>query len=340
MIAAPNTAPKTALVTGATGFVGSAVARVLLARGVKLKLLTRPNSDRRNLAGLDAPGQIEIVEGDLTDAASLAHAVAGCEALFHVAADYRLWAPDPRELYRANVDGTRALLGAAKDAGVARIVYTSSVAVLGIPKDGTPGDENTPVTVADMIGHYKRSKFLAEEVARDFAVQGAPVVIVNPSTPIGPRDVKPTPTGRVVRDAAAGRMPAYVDTGLNVAHVDDVAAGHLLAYFKGRIGERYVLGGTDMSLREILATIADIVGRRPPKVRLPHAAVMPVAYVAEALARVTGRPPVATVEEIRMSKKMMFFSCAKARRELGYAPRPARAALEDAVQWFREHGYC
>lgn len=336
MTAAPMPQPTLALVTGATGFVGSAVARKLLAQGFRVRLLTRKGSDRRNLAGLEA----EIAEGDLTDAASLARAVAGCGAVFHVAADYRLWAPNPDELYQANVEGTRALLAASVAAGVGRIVYTSSVAVLGIPKDGTPGNEDTPVTVADMIGHYKRSKFLAEEVAREFAAQGAPIVIVNPSTPIGPRDVKPTPTGRVVRDAAAGKMPAYVDTGLNVAHVDDVAEGHLLAYFRGRIGERYVLGGSDMSLREILETIADIVGRRPPTIRLPHAAVMPVAYIAEALARVTGRPPVATVEEIRMSKKLMFFSCAKAQRELGYAPRPARAALEDAVQWFREHGYC
>lgn len=331
--AAPQ--PTLALVTGATGFVGSAVARKLLVAGFRLRLLTRKGSDRRNLAGLEA----EIVEGDLTDAASLARAVAGCGAVFHVAADYRLWAPNPDELYQANVEGTRALLQAAVAASVGRIVYTSSVAVLGIPKDGTPGDENTPVTVADMIGHYKRSKFLAEEVARGFAANGAPVVIVNPSTPIGPRDVKPTPTGRVVRDAAAGKMPAYVDTGLNVAHVDDVADGHLLAYFKGAIGERYVLGGTDLSLREILEIIADIVGRKPPKISLPHAAVMPVAYVAEALARITGRPPVATIEEIRMSKKRMFFSCAKAQRELGYAPRPARVALEDAVRWFRDNGY-
>jgi len=327
--------PTLALVTGATGFVGSAVARKLLAAGFKVRLLTRKGSDRRNLAGLDA----EIVEGDLTDASSLKRAVVGCGAVFHVAADYRLWAPNPEELYQSNVEGTRALIAAAVEARVGRIVYTSSVAVLGIPKDGTPGDENTPVTVANMIGHYKRSKFLAEELAREFAGKGAPVVIVNPSTPIGPRDVKPTPTGRVVRDAAAGRMPAYVDTGLNVAHVDDVADGHLLAYFKGRIGERYVLGGTDMSLREILETIADIVGRKPTKIRLPHAAVMPVAYFAEALSRFTDKPPVATVEEIRMSKKRMFFSCEKAKRELGYAPRPARAALEDAVSWFRENGY-
>jgi dihydroflavonol-4-reductase len=324
-----------ALVTGATGFVGSAVARRLLAEGFALRLLSRPKSDRQNLKGLNA----EVVEGDLTDAASLARAVAGCDAVFHVAADYRLWAPDPSELYRANVEGSRALVAAAHAAGVARIVYTSSVAVLGIPKDGRPGDEATPVTVADMIGHYKRSKFLAEEAVRDLANAGAPVVIVNPSTPIGPRDVKPTPTGRVVRDAASGRMPAYVDTGLNIAHVDDVAEGHWLAYSKGTIGERYVLGGEDLSLKDILGLIADITGRRAPKIQLPHAAVMPVAIAAEAFARLTGRPPIATVEEIRMSKKRMYFSCAKAKRELGYAPRPARLALEDAVRWFGDNGY-
>ncbi len=325
----------TALVTGATGFVGSAVARRLLAENLKVRVLARPGSDRRNLAGLD----VQISEGDLTDAASLTRACTGCEALFHVAADYRLWAPNPEELYQANVEGTRKLLTAAQAVGIARIVYTSSVAVLGIPKNGTPGDENTPVTVSDMIGHYKRSKFLAEEVAMEFARNGLPVVIVNPSTPIGPRDLKPTPTGRIVRDAAAGKMPAYVDTGLNVAHVDDVAEGHWLAYRKGKLGERYVLGGEDLSLRQILEIIAGIVGRKPPKIRLPHGAVLPVAYVAEAWARISGMRPVATVEEIRMSKKRMFFSHAKARQELGYAPRPAHAALEDAVRWFRENGY-
>lgn len=324
-----------ALVTGATGFVGSAVARRLLDEGFALRLLSRPSSDRRNLQGLKAT----VVEGDLTDPESLKRAVDGCEAVFHVAADYRLWAPNPNELYEANVEGSRALVAAAHAAGVGRIVYTSSVAVLGIPKNGKPGDESTPVTVDDMIGHYKRSKFLAEEAVRELAEAGAPVVIVNPSTPIGPRDVKPTPTGRVVRDAASGKMPAFVDTGLNVAHVDDVAEGHWLAYSKGVLGERYVLGGDDMSLKEILATIADITGRRAPKIQLPHAAVMPVAHAAEFLARFTGRAPVATVEEIRMSKKRMYFSCAKAKRELGYAPRPARAALEDAVRWFRDNGY-
>jgi len=335
MPATSSTTRPRALVTGATGFVGSAVARRLLAEGYAVRVLARPGSDRRNLVGL----AVEVAEGNLTDPASLARACAGCDALFHVAADYRTWAPRPEQLYQANVEGTRALLRAAVDAGVKRIVYTSSVAVLGIPKDGRPGAESTPVTVDDMIGHYKRSKFLAEEAVREFVQQGLPVVIVNPSTPIGPRDLKPTPTGRIVIDAASGKMPAYVDTGLNVVHVEDVAEGHWLAFTKGAVGQRYVLGGTDMSLREILAEIADIVGRKPPKVRLPHAVVMPVAYAAEAFARLTGVAPVATVEEVRMSKKRMFFSSEKARRELGYSVRPARLALEDAVRWYRDNGY-
>ncbi|GLQ48157.1 dihydroflavonol-4-reductase [Dyella lipolytica] len=321
-----------ALVTGATGFVGSAVARRLLRGGHSVRVLARAGSDRRNLQGLD----VEVLEGDLTKPASLLPACDGCDALFHVAADYRLWAPDPAELYRANVDGTRAILEAAKRVGVPRIVYTSSVATLGIPKDGTPGSETTPVTVDDMIGHYKRSKFLAEAEARKFAADGLPVVIVNPSTPIGPHDIKPTPTGRVVRDAMNGRVPAYVDTGLNIVHVDDVAEGHWLAFERGVVGERYILGGFDMSLRDVLIEIADIAGRSPPKVRLPHAVVMPIAYASEAWARLTGMNPIATVEEVRMSKKRMFFSSAKAERELGYSARPARLALEDAVQWFRQ----
>lgn len=321
-----------ALVTGATGFVGSAVARRLLREGHRVRVLARAGSSRSNLLGLD----VEVIEGDLTRPDSLLPACEGCDALFHVAADYRLWAPDPSELYRANVDGTRAILGAARCVGVKRIVYTSSVATLGIPKDGTPGSETTPVSVDDMIGHYKRSKFLAEEVARQFAAEGAPVVIVNPSTPIGPYDIKPTPTGRIVRDAMAGRLPAYVDTGLNIVHVEDVAEGHWLAHERGVVGERYILGGFNMSLRDVLTEIADIAGRSPPKVRLPHAAVMPVAYAAEAWARVTGMQPIATVEEVRMSKKRMFFTIDKAQRELGYTARPARLALEDAVRWFQQ----
>jgi dihydroflavonol-4-reductase len=321
-----------ALVTGATGFVGSAVARRLLRDGHQVRVLARPRSDRRNVQGLD----VEVVEGDLTDESSLRVACESCDALFHVAADYRLWAPVPEELYRANVQGTRAILQAAKQAGVSRIVYTSSVATLGIPKDGSSGDERTAVALDDMIGHYKRSKFLAEEVARHFASDGLSIVIVNPSTPVGPRDIKPTPTGRIVRDAMTGRLPAYVDTGLNIVHVDDVAEGHWLAFQHGVIGERYVLGGENLSLRDVLMEIATLAGRSPPKLRLPHAVVMPIAHVAEAWARLTGTNPIATVEEVRMSKKRMFFSSAKAMRDLGYAPRSARVALQDAVQWFAQ----
>ena len=323
-----------ALVTGATGFVGAAVARALLREGWEVRALARKSSDRRNLQRIP----VEVVEGDLNDAASLAAAVAGCEGLFHVAADYRLGAFDPRELYQTNVDGTRNILGAARAAGVRRVVYTSSVATIGIPKDGTPGSEDTPSTVADMIGHYKRSKFLAEEAAREAVRAGSEVVIVNPSTPVGPGDVKPTPTGQLVFDAAAGRMPAYVDTGLNIVHVDDVAAGHLLAFHRGRNGERYILGGQDMTLREILADISRLVGRKPPTVRLPSAVVMPIAYVAEAVARVTGRPTRVTVEGVRMARKLMFFSSGKAARELGYQWRPPTQAFADAIEWFREQG--
>lgn len=319
-----------ALVTGGSGFVGSAVVRRLLHEGVTVRALVRAHSDRRNLEGLD----VQLAEGDLTDAGSLPRACEGCDVLFHVAADYRLWAPQPAQLYRTNVEGTRALLGAAQRAGVARVVYTSSVATLGIPADGRPGDETTPVTLRDMIGHYKRSKFLAEEVARTFAAEGLPVVIVNPSTPLGPRDLRPTPTGRIVRDAIAGRLPAYVDTGLNIVHVDDVADGHWRAYQRGVAGERYVLGGFDLSLRDLLTEIAQIAGRAPPRLRLPHALVLPLAHAFEAWARLSGTIPLATVEEVRMAKKRMFFSSAKAMRELGYAPRPARRALEDAVHWF------
>jgi dihydroflavonol-4-reductase len=323
-----------ALVTGATGFVGAAVARALLREGWEVRALARKGSDRRNLRTL----VVEVVEGDLADPASLARAVAGCEALFHVAADYRLGAFDPRELYQTNVEGTRNILTAARAAGLRRVVYTSSVATIGIPADGTPGSEDTPVSLANMIGHYKRSKFLAEEVAREAARSGTPVVIVNPSTPVGPGDVKPTPTGQMVLDAAAGRMPAYVDTGLNIVHVDDVAAGHLLAFRHGRVGERYILGGQDMTLREILVEIAQLVGRKPPRVRLPASVVMPIAYVAEAVARVTGRSTRITVEGVRMARKRMFFSSGKAARELGYAWRPPRAAFVDAIEWFRGEG--
>ncbi len=327
----------TTLVTGATGFVGSAVARQLLDRGQAVRVLARPGGDRRNIAGLS----VEIAEGDLRDRASLDRALAGCDALFHVAADYRLWVPRPDEIYEANVAGTRALMLAAGEAGVKRIVYTSSVATLGIDSGGAPSDETTPVALSDMIGHYKRSKFLAEdEVRRLVADHGLPAVIVNPSTPIGPRDIKPTPTGRMIVEAAAGRIPAFVDTGLNIVHVEDVAAGHLLAFDRGRVGERYVLGGRNMTLREILAEVARICGRRPPRVRLPHGLVLPVAYAAEAWARLArGGEPFVTVDGIRMARKRMFFSSAKAEAELGYGARAPGEALGDAIAWFRQAGY-
>jgi dihydroflavonol-4-reductase len=324
-----------ALVTGATGFVGAAVARALLAEGWEVRALVRAGSDRRNVDAL----AVEQFIGDLTNPDSLRGALEGCEAAFHVAADYRLWAPRPQELYHTNVEGTGHLLEAAHRAGVRRIVYTSSVATVGLPADGRPGTEDTPVGLAEMIGHYKRSKFLAEARARAAAAAGVPVVIVNPSTPIGPGDVKPTPTGQIVLDAALGRTPAYVDTGLNVVHVDDVAAGHLLAYRHGRIGERYILGGEDMTLRQILTLIAQRVGRAPPRIRLPHGVVLPVAYVAELYARLTGRPTRVTVEGVRMARKRMFFSSAKAARELGYRSRPATEAFTDALRWFEDNGY-
>jgi dihydroflavonol-4-reductase len=323
-----------ALVTGATGFVGAAVARSLLKEQWQVRVLARKGSDRRNLKGLP----VDVVEGDLTDASSLQRAAQGCEALFHVAADYRLGARDPSQLYRANVDGTRNVLDAARRACVQRIVYTSSVATIGIPGDGTPGDEQTPNSLSNMIGHYKRSKYLAEEVVREAARDGMSVVIVSPSTPVGPGDLKPTPTGQLVLDAAAGRMPAYVDTGLNIVHVDDVANGHLLAYERGNAGERYILGGQDMSLREILATIAKLVGRAPPRVRLPYGVVLPIAYLAEGFAKLSGRSGRITLEGVRMSRKLMFFSSAKAVRELGYAWRPPVQAFEDAIRWFRDNG--
>ncbi|MGY8904244.1 MAG: hopanoid-associated sugar epimerase [Burkholderiales bacterium] len=328
----------TTLVTGASGFVGSAVVRELLKAGHAVRVLTRPTSDPRNLDGLP----IDIAHGDLTDRASLERAAKGCEALFHVAADYRLWVPNPPALYQANVQGTVNMLLAAAQAGVARMVYTSSVATLGLNADGTPANEDTPVTLADMVGHYKRSKFLAEqEVQRLVREQGLAVVTVNPSTPIGPRDVKPTPTGRLIVDAAAGRMPAYVDTGLNLVHVDDVAIGHRLAFERGVVGERYILGGRDLTLKEILGSVAQITGRPAPWVRLPHNLVLPIAYLAEAWARlVPGHEPMATVDGVRLSKKRMFFSAAKAERDLGLTPRPVQEALHEAIAWFRQNGYC
>ena len=326
----------TTLVTGASGFVGSAVARALVAAGEPVRALVR----HRSVRALPTDLPLEAVVGDLDEPASLARAVKGCSAVFHVAADYRLWVPKPAAMYRTNVEGTRALLRAAAEAGVRRIVYTSSVATLGLSKDGGPADESTPATLGDMIGHYKRSKYLAEQAVREMVAQdGLPAVIVNPSAPIGPRDSRPTPTGRMVLEAARGRMPAYVDTGLNVVHVDDVAAGHLLAFERGQIGERYILGGHNMALGEILALIARLVGRRPPRIRLPAAALLPVALVAEAAARLRrAGEPLVTTDSVRMARKRMYFSSAKAERTLGYRARPAEAALGDAIAWYRARG--
>ena len=326
------------LVTGASGFIGSAVVRGLIAAGHDVRVLLRVQSDRANVAGLP----VEIVTGDLTDKASLERALNGCRALFHVAADYRMWVPDPDRLYAINVTGTRDIMQAAMAAGVERVVHTSSVGTLGLHSNGEPADEDTPVSLADMVGHYKRSKYLAEEeVRRLVREEGLPAVIVNPSAPIGPRDIKPTPTGRIIVETMCGRMPAYVDTGLNLVHVDDVATGHLLAFERAQVGERYVLGAQNMTLKQILAEIARLSGRRPPRIRLPHGVILPIAYVAEAWARITGAAEArVSVDSVRLSKKTMFFSIEKARRELGFAPRPAAEALADAVRWFREHGYC
>jgi len=325
----------TNLVTGANGFVGAAVVRALLERGEPVRALVRDGSNIVNLRDLP----IEIVHGDITDADSLRRAFTGCATVLHVAADYRLWAPDESAMFRTNVDGSIGVVEAAAAAGVARMVYTSSVAVLGINADRSPADETTPVTYADMIGPYKRSKFLAEQAVRQRAAElGFAVVTVNPSTPIGPGDFRPTPTGRIIVDAARGRMPAYVDTGLNVVHVDDVARGHLLARDRGRPGERYILGGADLSLREILAMVATHAGRRPPTLRLPRAAVYPIALVSEMLARLTGGEPLATLDGLRMARKYMYFTSSKAETELGYRWRPAEAAIVDALAWFRAHG--
>jgi dihydroflavonol-4-reductase len=302
-----------------------------------VRVLLRPTSDRRNIDGLPVEERI----GSLEDFTSLRAAVAGCAALYHVAADYRLWVRDPDTMYAANVDGTARLMAAALDAKVERIVYTSSVATLGIAADGTPADETTPSKLADMIGPYKRSKFLAEDaVQRMVRERALPAVIVNPSTPIGPRDVKPTPTGRLIIEAASGRMPAYVDTGLNLVHVDDVADGHLRAERFGKIGERYILGGENMGLGQILQSIALLCGRKAPTMQIPVAAIWPVALVAEAVGRTTGREPFVTLDGLRMARKKMFFTSAKAERDLQYAARPAVEGLAEAIDWFRNAGMC
>ncbi|MBV8798587.1 MAG: NAD-dependent epimerase/dehydratase family protein [Alphaproteobacteria bacterium] len=323
------------LVTGATGFVGSAVARKSIERGFRVRALVRPSSRRKNLDGLNC----EIAEGDLREPASLAPATDGVRYVFHVAADYRLWARDPSEIIRNNRDGTKAMMEAAATAGVERVVYTSSVATLTPREDGSDADENDRAEKESAIGAYKQSKVVAEQVVAEMAAQGLPAIIVSPSTPIGPRDIRPTPTGRIIVEAARGHMPAYVETGLNLVHVDDVADGHLLALEKGRIGENYILGGHNVMLKDMLGEVARLTGRKPPRLGLPHAPLYPLAWVSERFAGITGKEPMLTLDALKMSKHKMFFSSAKARRELGYALRPWRLAVADAVNWFKVAGY-
>ncbi|MFW6112942.1 MAG: hopanoid-associated sugar epimerase [Thermodesulfobacteriota bacterium] len=323
------------LVTGGTGFVGRAVVVELLAAGREVRVLAR-RPDHPALAGLE----VEVVRGDLLEPASLAAAARGCDRIFHVAADYRLWVPDPKIMYAVNVQGTEDLLAAAIAAGVTRLVYTSTVGTLGNPGDGTPGNEETPVTLDDMVGHYKRSKFLAEQAVLEAARQGFPVVLVHPSTPVGPWDSRPTPTGRMIVDFLQGRMPAYLETGLNLVHVRDVARGHLLAEEQGGLGEKYILGHQNLSLSEIFQLLAEITGRPAPRVRLPYRPILALSYLDEFWAtHVSGKPPRMPVAAIKMAKKFMYFDSSKAVRELGLPQTPVRQALKDAVDWFAEHGY-
>ena len=323
------------MVTGGTGFVGSAVIRQLLDYQHSVSALVRVGSNRTNLDGLD----ITIHEGDLNDKASLIEALKGCDSLFHIAADYRLWAKDPQELYDNNVEGTRNIMHAALETGIQKVVYTSSVATLGVFDDGSISNEDTPVTLHDMIGDYKRSKFMAERVIDKMVKNNnLPAVIVNPSTPIGPRDIKPTPTGRIIRDAYQQKIPAFVDTGLNIVHVDDVAEGHYQALVRGKIGRRYILGGEDMSLKQILTCIAEYCGHKVPSLRLPREVVYPVAWASEAWASFNnGYEPLATIDGLKMSQKKMFFSSERAMNELGYQFRSPEQAIYDAIEWFKSH---
>ena len=325
-----------ALVTGSTGFIGAAVARGLLERGVDVRVLVRHESDLGNLQGL----KVEQAYCDLRDAASLRRALAGCRQLYHVAAHYALWAPDPQIFYDINVTGTRNLLEAARGAGVERIVYTSTIGAIGLPAGGGPGTEETPVSLEQMSGHYKRSKFLAEQEVMKLVRAGLPVVIVNPSAPVGASDIKPTPTGQVIVDFMKGRMPAYIETGMNLIDVDDVAAGHLAAMEKGRTGERYILGNRNLMLREVFALLSRLTGVPAPRVKLPRLAILPLAYANQWLADyVTHRPPRIPLEGVKMARYVMHYDCSKAIRELGLPQTPVEVALEKAVRWFRDHKY-
>lgn len=324
-----------AFVTGATGFIGASIVRQLLKEGAQVKVLVRPGANRNNIAGLP----VAVHEGDLCRPETLVTGIAGCDQVFHTAADYRLWTRDPAAMYAANVEGTRSVLNAALLAGVDRLVYTSSVGTLGNPGDGTPGNETTPVAFSDMVGDYKKSKFLAERVAEEFVAKGLPLVIVNPSTPVGVLDIKPTPTGKIIVDFLNRNMPAYLDTGLNIIDVEECARGHLLAARQGRIGEKYILGGTSLTIREIFDLLAEISGIPAPKVRLPYTPILLAAYVNEALSRLTGKEPLIPLAGVLMARKFMFFDSAKATRELGLLQIPAHEALSKAVTWFRANGY-
>jgi dihydroflavonol-4-reductase len=324
-----------ALVTGATGFVGSNVVRELLDGGRTVRVLARPGSDRRALTGIE----VDVSEGDLRDRRSLERAVAGVREVYHVAADYRLWALNPADLFTTNVEGTRAILRACAEAGVGRIVYTSTVGTLGLPKNDHPGTEDTPVSLAEMVGPYKASKFLAEQVALDLARRGAPIVIVNPSAPVGPWDVKPTPTGQMIVDFLRGRMFGTLDTGLNLVHVRDVARGHLLAAERGRVGEKYILGCRNVSLGQIFEMLAELTGRPAPRMRVPYAVAWTGALCMEATARLTRRAPRVSLTAVRMARKRMYFSADKAVRELRLPQTDVRVALRDAVEWFTTWGY-
>ena len=326
------------LITGAAGFVGAAVLRELLKKGHKVKALVRQSSVLDNLKNLD----VEIVQGDLKDRDSLKRCIKDCKYLFHVAADYRLWVPRPQEIYQNNVVGTENLMEEALNSEIEKIVYTSSVAVLGKPTEGDIADEKTPVSVSQMIGHYKKSKFIAEEkVKKLYKTKKLPVVIVNPAAPVGPRDIKPTPTGKMVLDAAMKKIPAYLDTGLNIVHVDDVAKGHIQAFNKGKLGERYILGGENLTLKEMLEIISILCGNKPPKIRLPRKPLYPIGYVFEIFARLFNiKNPMLTVDMIRMAEKKMFFSSEKAKKELNYNYKSAKNALKDDIQWFIDNGYC
>ncbi len=326
---------KNVFVTGATGFVGASIVRELLREGCHVKALVRPGSNRKNLAGLD----IEFSEGDLLDKTSLEKGLAGCDTLFHAAADYRLWASNPHSMYAINVQGTCTTLEAALQKGVSRVVYTSSVGTLGNPGNGELGTEETPVTFSEMCGHYKKSKFLAEREAERFLARGLPLIIVNPSTPVGHLDIKPTPTGKMIVDFLNRKMPAYLDTGLNLIDVADCARGHLLAAKHGRIGEKYILGNENFTLREIFVLLESISGLPAPRTKLPYVPILLAAYVNEALSRCTGKMPLIPLAAVQMAGKRMFFDSSKARKELGLPQRPVKSALRQAVEWFRNEGY-